>query len=186
MWILITADYKFRDSKIVGACVIAIDITEKKEKENQIKSIYKTAPVGLGLLKNHRIIVDANDRLCEMIGYEREELINKSVEFLYPSKEEYDRVGRVKYNKIKQTGIGVMETQMRKKNGDVIDILLTSAYLDETDPSKGVTFSVLDITQTKQFEREIEYELNKRLDLWKSEVGVDFQNLNRLESIMSL
>lgn len=186
MWILITADYKYKDDKIVGACVIAIDITDKKEKENQIKSIYKTAPVGLGLLNTERVLTDVNDRFCEMVGYEKEELIGKSVEHLYPNKEEFERVGRIKYRDIQKAGIGVLETQMKKKNGKLIDIILTSSYLEDTDPSKGITFSILDITQTKEFEREIEQELNKRLDLWKSEVGVDFQNLNRLDSIMSL
>lgn len=186
MWILITADYKYQDDKIIGACVIAIDITDKKEKENQIKSIYKTAPVGLGLLNLDRVITDVNDRFCEIVGYERDELIGKSAKNIYSTEKEYERVGRIKYKDIKETGIGVIETQMRKKSGELIDVLLTSAYLEDTDPSKGVTFSVLDITKTKEIEREIENELNKRLDIWKSEVGVDFQNLNRLDSIMNL
>ena len=187
MWVLITADYKYdNEGFIVGASVVAIDITEKKEKENQIQAIYKTAPIAIGLLKDDRIIADINDRFCEMLGYRKEEVLNKNVEFIYPDRKEYERVGRIKYDTIKKEGIVTLETKFKKKNGGLIDILLTTANLDSTDPSRGVTFSALDITKTKEIEREIETELNKRLDSWKSEVGIDFQNLNRLDRVLSL
>ena len=186
IWVLITADYRYTNGIITDACVVAIDITEKKNQELRLESIYKTAPVAIGLLKGDRIIVEVNERLCKMLNYTKEELIGQNARILYLNDIEYNRVGKIKYSKIREKGIGNLETQWVKKNGDVIDVLLTSTYLDPEDPTQGVTFSALDITKTKEVEREIEHELNKRLDIWKSEVGVDFQNLNKLDSIMNL
>ena len=50
------------------------------------------APVGLVLSRN-RAIVDCNQRLCEMFGAQREQLIGQSFQVLYPSVDEYERTG---------------------------------------------------------------------------------------------
>ena len=132
------------------------DITERKqaeksvvERENRIVSIYRSAPVGIGLV-NNRFLTNANDRLCEMTGYSEDELINQSSEILYPSKEEYEYVGREKYKQIKKYGTGTVETRFKRKDGKIIDVILSSTPIDLEDLSKGVTFTALDISERKQ------------------------------------
>ena len=186
LWVLITADYRYRNDIIESACVVAIDITEKKTQELRLESIYRSSPVAIGLLKGDRIIVEVNERLCKMLGYEKKELIGQNARILYLDDREYERIGKIKYAKIKETGMAHVETQWSTKNGNIIDVLLTSTYLNKDVPEDGLTFTALDITKTKEVERKIEHELNKRLDVWKSEVGIDFQNLNKLDSIMNL
>ncbi|APW43317.1 PAS and helix-turn-helix domain-containing protein [Rhodoferax saidenbachensis] len=53
---------------------------------------FDMAPVGLALSRN-RAIIDCNQRLCDMFGVEREQLIGESFQVLYPSADEYERTG---------------------------------------------------------------------------------------------
>ena len=54
---------------------------------------FDLAPVGLVLARN-RAIVDCNQRLCEIFGVMREQLVGQSFQLLYPSADEYERIGR--------------------------------------------------------------------------------------------
>ena len=54
---------------------------------------FDLAPVGMVLSRN-RAIVDCNQRLCEMFGASREQLVGQLFLVLYPSADEYERIGR--------------------------------------------------------------------------------------------
>lgn len=56
------------------------------------REAFELAPVGLVLSRN-RTIVDCNRHLCEMFGAEREQLVGRSFLVLYPSVDEYERIG---------------------------------------------------------------------------------------------
>ena len=53
---------------------------------------FEQAPIGLVLSRN-RSIVDCNQRVCEMFGALREQLVGQSFQVLYPSADEYERTG---------------------------------------------------------------------------------------------
>jgi two-component system cell cycle sensor histidine kinase/response regulator CckA len=132
---------------------IATDITGRKrmeeslrKSESALKSIFLAAPIGIGLVSD-RIIRQVNDRLCEMLGYSREELLEKSARILYPTDEDYEYVGQEKYAQIAQRGTGTVETNWIRKDGSTIKILLSSTPLDLADLTSGVTFTAVDITE---------------------------------------
>lgn len=54
---------------------------------------FEMAPVGLVISRN-RTMVDCNRHVCEMFGASRELLIGQSFRVLYPSADEYERLGR--------------------------------------------------------------------------------------------
>ena len=54
---------------------------------------FELAPVGMVLSRN-RTIIDCNQRVCEMFGLAREQLIGQSFQLLYPSADEYERTGQ--------------------------------------------------------------------------------------------
>jgi len=126
----------------------------QSEKENKIQSIFRAAPVGIGMVVD-RIITEANDTLCRMTGYSSDELIGQSSRILYPSNKEFEFVGVEKYRQIQLIGNGSVETRWKKKNGDIIDIILSSSAIDAKDLSKGITFTALDISDQKAFEETI-------------------------------
>jgi PAS domain S-box-containing protein len=133
-----------------------IDITDRKraeqmlqESEATLRSIFRVAPIGIGLVSD-RVILRVNQRVCEMVGYSREELLGQDVQMLYADLLEYERVDKDKYAQITRWGTGTVETRWRCKQGGVIDVLLSSTPLDRDDLTAGITFSALDITERKQ------------------------------------
>jgi PAS domain S-box-containing protein len=125
--------------------------------KNQISSIFRSAPVGIGSVVD-RVMIKVNNRLCEMTGYTEKDLIGKNSRMLYPGDEEYEFVGREKYAQIADHVTGTVETRWKKKDGTIIDVLLSSTPVDLKDHSKGVTFIALDITERKQAENDLENE----------------------------
>jgi PAS domain S-box-containing protein len=122
-----------------------------KEQEGKLASIFRVAPVGIGMVIN-RILQEVNDTLCQMTGYSREELLGQSARILYPTHEDFNYVGQEKYRQIADKGTGTVETRWKTKDGRVINIILSSTILDPDDLAKGVTFTALDITDRKTAE----------------------------------
>ncbi|MCF8057043.1 MAG: PAS domain S-box protein [Desulfocapsa sp.] len=144
-----------------GFIEIVEDITEQlenkqllEEREYLLNSIFRSAPVGIGLVKD-RILTWSNDRLSEITGYSEEELKGQSARMLYPSDDEYEYVGQEKYRQIEQYGTGSVETKWQKKDGTLIDVLINSTPLDIQNLSAGVTFTALDITDRKKHQTEL-------------------------------
>jgi PAS domain S-box-containing protein len=128
--------------------------TSLRENEDKLQSIFRAAPIGIGLVSN-RIIKGVNEHLCAMLGYNAEELLEQSALIIYPNQAEFDRVGREKYAQIAEHGVGTVETVWRCKDGTNIDILLSSAPIDPADQSKGLTFTALDITDRKRAQDQL-------------------------------
>jgi PAS domain S-box-containing protein len=125
-----------------------------RESEATLRSIFRAAPTGIGMVCD-RVIKQANERLCKIIGYTREELLGKSSRMLYGTDEDFEYVGREKYAQISERNIGTVETRWQRKDGTMIDVLLSSAPIDINDLSIGVTFTALDITSRKQVEKNL-------------------------------
>jgi PAS domain S-box-containing protein len=125
-----------------------------EEREAKLRSIFRAAPSGIGVVAN-RLLVEVNDRICLMTGYAVEELVGQSARILYPTQEEYDYVGREKYRQIAEQGIGTVETRWQRKDGTILDVLLSSTPIKPDDLSAGVTFTALDITERKRAEQAL-------------------------------
>ncbi len=125
-----------------------------RESEEKMRSIFRAAPIGIGWVID-RVFKDVNHRFCEMTGYTREDLIGQSARMVYPSDEEFQNAGKEKYRQIAEQGTGAVETRFRRKDGQIIDVLLSSTPLDPADLSRGVTFTALDITERKRAEEAL-------------------------------
>jgi PAS domain S-box-containing protein len=144
-----------------GVTVLLEDISDQKRDEERIRksearlrSIFKVSPVGIGVVAN-RAFLEVNDRLCEMTGYSAAELVGKSARVLYSSPEEFDRVGTVKYDQIRLSGTGTIETSWVTKDGRVIDVILSSTPLDPANIPGGVTITAMDITERNKAGRAL-------------------------------
>jgi len=159
--VLIHSKAFFRNNKPMGLRGIIIDLTDitraeeaLRDSEETLKSIFIAAPIGIGTVFD-RVIKQANDRLCEMTGYAKDELIGQSARILYLTDEEFEYVGQEKYALIRDFGTGTVETKFQRKDGKVIDVLLSSTPVDRDDLLRGVTFTALDITKRKQIAEEL-------------------------------
>jgi PAS domain S-box-containing protein len=149
----------WEDRPVVVA--VARDISGRKAAEDALRrseerlgSIFRAAPVGIGLTRE-RVILEANETLCRMVGYKRHELLGQGARLLYPTEDAYEEVGREKYRQIEECGTGTVETIWRRKDGSLIHILLSSTPANARHPEQGVTFVALDITARRQAEESL-------------------------------
>jgi len=166
-----------------GLVAVVRDITERKKAEkeiqhsrNQLKSVFRAAPTGIGVVIDRKIRF-ANDRFCEMLGYTEEELVGQLSRIVYPSDDEFERVGKYKYEEIQEKGTGTIETLLQKKDGTLIDVLLSSTPLDLQDLSQGVTFTALDITERKQGQNALKESEEKYHSLYDN-APLSYQSLD--------
>jgi len=137
------------------------DISQRKkaeeavrENEKYLRSVLRAAPTGIGVV-NNRVMRTANERLCAMTGYASDELIGKSTRMFYPTHEEYAFVGQETFRQLSEQGIGMVETRWQRKDGQVIDVLMSSSPIDHAAILSGVTFTGIDITARKRAEAEL-------------------------------
>ncbi len=142
-----------------------------REREATLRSIFLAAPTGIGMVCD-RVITQANERLCEMLGYSQAELLGQNARILYSSDEEFEYVGQEKYAQISRQGTGTVETRWQCKDGKVIDVLLSSTPIDPDDWSRGVTFTALDITSRKQAEAFLRESEERYSSLFKNNHSV--------------
>ena len=125
-----------------------------RQNEAVLQSLLAATPAGVGLLVD-RVFQRVNPALCRMTGYSEEEIIGMKTRVLYPDEETFARAGLELYEHMRRTGLGVMETRLKRKDGELIEALLCLSPFDPKDAAKGVTATVLDITERKRAEEEM-------------------------------
>ncbi len=178
-----------------AALIISRDLTaqkkaeaELKESRDKIASILKAAPTGIGVVQGRekRIVIEANEKLCAMTGYTREELIGEPARIFYASQEDFEYVGLEKYRQIDAQGSGSVETRWKKKDGTIIQVLLASSPIHSSDISLGVTFTAMDITEVKQVEADLRKALDQKDFLMRELNHRIKNNLSMVSSLISL
>jgi PAS domain S-box-containing protein len=136
------------------------DVTQRKQAEEALaqqerrqSSLFRALPAGVGQVKN-RVLLEVNQRVCEMTGYSMEELIGKGARLLYATQEAYEQVGHRLYSDSPDRTIGSIETHWRRKDGTSVDVLLSSCRLDAEDPTHLV-ITVTDITELKRAQAQL-------------------------------
>ena len=131
----------------IGHC---LDITARKQAEEENKTILRTMIDGFYLVDLEGRILEANDAYCAMIGYSREELRKigvKGVEAI-----DTQEVIKQRIQRILETGSDRFETKHRRKDGRVIDVEASVTLIKEL----GRFFVFMrDITARKQAERQV-------------------------------
>jgi len=120
-------------------------------RDRTLLSVLAAAPVGIGLVRG-RILGWCNQRLEEILGYAADELFGRPARVLYPDDAEYERVGREKHPQVLAGGVGSIETRMVRKDGEVVDVLLSSAALEPGSLDAGLIYTVLDLSEARRAE----------------------------------
>lgn len=136
---------------------------------------FEHAPVGLCLSRN-RVIVDCNQQLCEMFGWSRETLTGQSFVVLYPSAEEYERLGRRMLPILNRSGRYGDDRIMKRANGEVFWCHVTGRALNRQSPHAQGIWAFEDLSEQRPVKAELtarEREVAARLldGLTSKEIG---------------
>lgn len=136
---------------------ILYDITERSKSEELLrrsesttKTIYKAAPIGIGVVENRKFI-NVNDTFIALTGYSEDELIGNSVKVVYASDEEYAKIGNF-YGQLEEEGIRAEETVFKRKDGSERIVYLSLSLLDASRSNSLAVFTALDVTDRKKAE----------------------------------
>ena len=160
---------------------------EIREREAHWRSLVKVSPIGIGTLKD-KTIIDVNQYICDMTGYNRQELVGNTVWSLYSSAEDYEKLLNNQNWVIENSGTFNVETEWIKKDGSIMNVQYSSTAIFEGDLSKGLVFTALDITQRKRHDialREREQELriqNTNYSLINEELEKSNQRIKEINS----
>ena len=128
--------------------------TALKESEEKYRNLYLKTPVMLHSINAEGELISVSDYWLKKLGYKRHEVIGrKSLEFLTSeSQEKFYKY----FPEFKEKGeIFDMQYQMVKKNGEIIDVLLSAISERNKDGSLKRTLAVIvDITDRIKAEKE--------------------------------
>jgi len=136
---------------------------------------FESAPVGLCVSRN-RVIVDCNAQLCEMFGWSRELLKGQSFLVLYPSAEEYERLGQRMIPFLNAKGRYADDRIMKRANGEVFWCHVSGRALNRASPHESGIWAFEDLSAVRLVKAELtprEREVAARLleGLTSKEIG---------------
>ena len=148
---------------------------------------FELAPVGLCVSRN-RTIVDCNAVLCEMFGWSRELLKGQSFLVLYPSADEYERLGARMAPILNAKGHYADDRIMKRANGEVFWCHVTGSALNRDEPHEAGIWAFEDLSARRPVKAELtarEREVAARLldGLTSKEIGKTLEISHRTVEI---
>lgn len=165
VWILgamtaIIAVHRQRQEQLAGQVIAgekASSLAQAAHRSSvlELETIFSTSLVGIVLVREGRI-VNANKRMCEMFGYEREEIVNGGVRQFFSGRRAFRRFIRRHLHLLIDSNIEQVEYDLKKKNGSLIACTLSGKAIDRSDLAQGTVWVIEDISRRKAAERELE------------------------------
>ncbi|MDD1716144.1 MAG: PAS domain S-box protein, partial [Methanolinea sp.] len=110
-----------------------------------MRTIHDASPIAACVIKDHRIVW-MNAIIPRKLGYTEDELIHFDSAGLFPGEEEHRRVDTGLYESSTEGGWGMVEGQLKRKDGTLLSCHLLSRPIDPFDPGKGQIVIGQDIT----------------------------------------
>ena len=119
---------------------------------------FDMAPVGLVLSRN-RTIMDCNQRVCEIFGAAREQLLGQSFQLLYPSADEFERTGARIAPILNRSGSYADDRIMRRLDGrfkgEAFWCHVTGRALNRDAPHEAGIWSFEDLSERRPVKAEL-------------------------------
>ena len=165
------------DGNIVGLIGVSRDVTQLKEAEQQLKSIFDTASDGiLVVAADTKRFLTANKAICRMLGYTFDEMINIGVMDIHPEKdlpyvlEQFEK-------QLKKEIIVARDIPMKRKDGSIFYADISSSQMQLSDKQYLIGM-IRDITERKQTEKELlKIKKLESLGVLAGGIAHDFNNI---------
>lgn len=109
---------------------------------------FLNAPVGLCVTR-HRVMQACNHQLATMFGYTLAAMREQSLEMLYPSVEEFERIGQRILPILSQTGRYADDRIMRRANGELFWCHVSGNTLDTNNAFAAAIWSFEDLSKVR-------------------------------------
>lgn len=109
---------------------------------------FEHAPVGIVMTEN-RVIRACNRAFADMFGYPREELVDHSFAKLYPSFEEFLRIGPVGVEPLRIANRYSDERIMARKDGSLFWCRVRGRTLTPQEPLAHAVWSIADLSDSR-------------------------------------
>ncbi|WP_157197254.1 PAS domain S-box protein [Methanohalobium evestigatum] len=126
-----------------------------EKSEERYRSIFETAASLITSVDENGTIVDCNNQIKNILGYEKEEVIGQSMtKIIHP---DYVNKSFEILHEILNYGFSYnKEYKMVRKDGELIDVLINSSGVDKINGNYSRTICIInDITKSKEFEHEL-------------------------------
>jgi len=169
--------------KAVGA--IVIDVTERKKAEEALeisekkyRDLFENAGDGIWVISKDGKVIDANERICTMLQYKKNELIGKNITSLYADSVDMTDAKKM-FEKILSGETCLFDRKMKTKEGNILDVEISARMI----LGEGKIIGVLrNITEIKKLKQEIKKFQKNKLKLTEKERKVFYaltKNQNR-------
>ena len=129
-----------------------------------LTNLFANSPDAIWVLDSQHRVNTFNKMAEELTGYKAEEVIGRSLDFLFLKKQEY---GEVLRKLPREESCRNIRSQIRRKNGETAEILLSISYLREGDDPDAQQLGSMtifkDITREIRLEEALR-EANERLE----------------------
>jgi PAS domain S-box-containing protein len=109
---------------------------------------FENAPIGIVLTEN-RVIRVCNPAFAEMFQYDRRELLDRSFSMLYPSVEEFARIGPVGIEPLRIANRYSDERIMARRDGTLFWCRVRGRTLTREDPLARAVWSFADLSSLR-------------------------------------
>jgi PAS domain S-box-containing protein len=142
------------------------EIAERKRAETRFRRLLESAPDAMVIVDQHGKILLVNSRTESMFGYNREELIGRTVETLVPDRlRGVHGVHRSGYHAdphVRPMGLGI-DLRGRRRDGTEFPVEIALGPI-ETEEGVLVCAAVRDTTEQKEMERQLDEVARRRAE----------------------
>ena len=131
-----------------------------KKTEEMFKVLFESAPIGMLIVSKDGKVFKSNKAFCDTVGYDELEIVRMNIKNFF----EGNSLGslRSSYQMIMESESLDLECKLTKRNGRKLFALIKSIRIkDENEELISTLLQVLDITQIKRVQAELETALDK-------------------------
>jgi PAS domain S-box-containing protein len=118
------------------------------------QTAFHLAPIGLVLARD-RVIEDCNEQVAAIFGRTRESLLGQSFAVLYPSPDEFERIGERIAPIMTAQGSYADDRIMKRANGELFWCHVTGRSLDLSMPHAAGIWTFEDLSATRRVAIEL-------------------------------
>ncbi len=154
----------YSKNEFIGQLWQVTDVTESRiasknlqASEEKYRGIIENMELGLLEVDTEHIILKAYDRFCLMTGYTQKELIGKNAREIFLP-DDYSEI-MDQQDDMREVGEqSIYEVQLKRKNGELIWVLISGAPFYNSDGEIGGTIGIhYNITERKKLEEDLKF-----------------------------